>query len=127
MENKCRIKTLQSQFTDLLIHLADNLTSEDRTKFTFIFREHLPRQTLETDKPLVWFSGLEQNGKLAADNLGLLEDFLKGSHLISLLNDVKRFKIKQRLLVALRKTSEYRSSGWLHCKFLFCKFCKLYI
>ena len=127
MENKCRIETLQSQFTNLLIHLADNLTSKDRTKFTFKFRKHLPRQILETDKPLVWFGELEQNGKLAADNLGLLEDFLKGSRLITLLNDVKRFKIKQRLLVALGKASEYRSSGRLHCKFLFCKFCKLYI
>ena len=53
-----RIKTLKSQFTDLLIHLADNLTSEDRTKFTFIFREHLPRQILERDEPLVWFEDL---------------------------------------------------------------------
>ena len=113
-----RIKTLKSQFTDLLIHLADNLTSEDRTKFTFIFREHLPRQILKTDKPLVWFDELERRGKLAADNLGFLEDFLRQSDLIFLLNVVKRFKIKQQLLVALREASEYRSRGRLHCKYL---------
>ena len=115
MENESRIKTLRYRFDELLIRVANNLTSEDRTKFKYIFRESLPRQILERDEPLVWFEDLERKGKLAADNLGLFENYLRQS---ALLNVVKRFKIKQQLFVALREDSEHRSRGRLHCKFL---------
>ena len=118
MENESRIKTLRYRFDELLIRVANNLTSEDRTKFKYIFRESLPRQILERDEPLVWFEDLERKGKLAADNLGLFENYLRQSELIALLNVVKRFKIKQQLFVALREASEHRSRGRLHCKFL---------
>lgn len=113
MERKSPLKTPKGLFSEILLHVADNLTSDDIAKFRFVFRDEIPAQILEGNNPLIWFEQLERRGKISMNDLGCLEDFLKQASLIKLLDDVKVYRIKQNLVRALLEQIQHRSKGRL--------------
>ena len=98
-------KMLKGSYFDILTFIADSMSTDDKVKLKFWCRKELSRSVLESNQPLKWFDELERRGKIAADNLAYLEDFLKHAGLGALYKDVKRYQAKrEQTLKSMKKT-----------------------
>ena len=95
----------------LLLRIKENLAEREMNDLEFALRSDLPPCILEVRKPLKWFSELEKLYLLSLDDLSHLENALGLAHLNFLLEDVRRFQAKRRVVVFFQKRVEDKISG----------------
>ena len=98
-------------FDVLLVHIEENLAERGMNIFEFALGSDLPPRVLEVRNPLKWFSELEKRCLLSLDDLSHLENALRLAQRNLLLEDVRRFRAKRRVVVFFQKRVEDKITG----------------
>ena len=104
-----KLLTLESprrSYDALLLHIRDNLGEREMESFKFAFRKELPTIVREDRNPLQWFTELENRRLLSPYDLSRLENFLEMVSLNLLLEDVRSFQAKQRVVLFFQRGVE---------------------
>ena len=95
----------------LLLRIKENLAEREMNDLEFALRSDLPTTVLEVRNPLKWFRELEKRCLLSLDDLSRLENALGLAHLNFLLEDVRRFQAKRRVVMFFQKCVEDKITG----------------